>query len=105
MEIAMDNVITIGRRHVPLEHIAYVEPFELAEISDFKPEKPFRARVVLLDRESVLSEVTPNEFAGAHGFRMLDDDNVATNPAIKNFGSKVSSQPRGSHRPSPARLA
>jgi hypothetical protein len=79
----MQNVIMIGRRHVPLEHIAYVEPFELGENSDFKPEKAFRARVVLLDRESVLSEATPNEFAEAHGFRIFSEDNVATNPAVK----------------------
>jgi hypothetical protein len=78
----MENVITIGRRHVPIEQIAYVEPFEIAADSDFKPEKPFKARVVLLDRDTVLTEATPQEFADAHGFRMLAEDNVATNPAI-----------------------
>jgi hypothetical protein len=78
----MENVITIGRRHVPIEQIAYVEPFEPSANSDFKPEKPFKARVVLLDRETVLTETTPQEFADAHGFRMLAEDNVATNPAV-----------------------
>src|SRR3984957_19220947 len=78
----MENVITIGRRHVPIEQIAYVEPFETSANTDFKPEKPFKARVVLFDRETVLTEATPQEFADAHGFRVLAEDNVATNPAI-----------------------
>jgi hypothetical protein len=81
-EIVMENVITIGRRHVPIEQIAYVEPFELSANTDFKPEKSFKARVVLLDRETVLTENTAREFADAHGFRMLAEDNVATNPAV-----------------------
>jgi hypothetical protein len=78
----MENVVTIGRRHVPVEQIAYVEPFEISANSDFKPEKPFKTRVVLVDREFVLAEATPREFAEAHGFRMLAEDNVATNPAV-----------------------
>lgn len=56
--------------------------FELAPDADFKPEKPFKARVVLLDRDTVLTEATPQEFADAHGFRMLAEDSVATNPAV-----------------------
>jgi hypothetical protein len=39
-------------------------------------------RVVLLNRETVLTEATPQEFANANGFRLLPEDNVATNPAI-----------------------
>jgi hypothetical protein len=78
----MENVITIGRKHVPIEQIAYVEPFELAPDAEFRPEKPFKARVVLLDRDTVLTEATPQEFADAHGFRMLAEDSVATNPAV-----------------------
>jgi hypothetical protein len=78
----MENVIIIGRRHVPIEQIAYVEPFEPSANPDFQPEKPFKARVVLLDRETVLAEFTPQEFADAHGFRMLTEDNVATNPSV-----------------------
>jgi hypothetical protein len=30
----------------------------------------------------VLTETAPQEFAEAHGFRLLPEDNVATNPAI-----------------------
>ena len=78
----MQNVITIGRRHVPIEQIAYVEPFDPATNPEFKPEKPFKARVVLLNRDIVLTESLPQEFAEAHGFRLLAEDNVATNPAV-----------------------
>jgi hypothetical protein len=78
----MQNVVTIGRRLVPVEHIALVEPFDPGSNPEFKPEKPFKARVVLLNRDTVLSEQTPQEFVGAYGFRMLADDNVATNPAL-----------------------
>ena len=78
----MQNVITIGNKHLPIEQIAYVEPFDPAANTEFKPEKPFKARVVLLNRETVLTESTPQEFAEAHGFRLLSEDNVATNSAV-----------------------
>jgi len=48
-----------------------------------KSEKPFKARVVLIDRQSVLTEETPEAFASAHAFRVLAEENVATNPAIR----------------------
>ena len=78
----MQKVITIGNKHLPIEQIAYVEPFDPAANTEFKPEKPFKARVVLLNRETVLTESPPQEFAEAHGFRLLSEDNVATNPAV-----------------------
>jgi hypothetical protein len=78
----MQKVITIGRRLVPAEQIALVEPFDPEANPSFKPDKPFKARVVLINRDNVLSEASPQEFADGHGFRMLTEDNVATNPAI-----------------------
>jgi hypothetical protein len=78
----MQNVVTIGRRLVPVEHIALVESFDPAKNPQFQPERAFKARVVLLNRDTVLTEQTPKEFADAHGFRMLAEDNVATNPAL-----------------------
>jgi hypothetical protein len=78
----MQNVITIGKRLVPAEQIAFVEPFDPASNPEFKPEKTFKARVVLLNRDTVLVEVTPQEFAEAHGFRVLSDDSIAVNPAV-----------------------
>jgi hypothetical protein len=71
------------RTNIPIEHIALVEPFDPAANPQFKNEKDFKARVVLLNRESVLTEDAPDAFAQANGFRMLADDGVATNPAIK----------------------
>jgi hypothetical protein len=81
-EIAMQDVITIGKRFVPLEEIVFVEPFDPASNPEFKPEKDFKARVVLLNRDTVLAEFTPADFAVEHGFRVLAEDNVVANPAI-----------------------
>ncbi len=78
----MQNIITIGRVLVPVEQIAYVEAFELPADGRFKPDKPYKSRIVLLNRETVLCEATPQEFADANGFRLLREDNVATNPGI-----------------------
>ncbi len=78
----MQNVVTIGRKLVPLEHIALVEPFDPASNPEFKPEKPFKSRIVLLNRDTVLAEATPKEFADAHGFRLLTEDDVAANPGV-----------------------
>jgi hypothetical protein len=78
----MENVITVGKRLLPVEQIALVEPFDPSSNPDFKPEKEFKARVVLLNRDTVLTETTPQDFTAAQGFRLLTEDNVAANPAI-----------------------
>ena len=78
----MQNVITIGPELVPVEQIAYIEPFEPSGNGQFKPDKPYKGLVVLLNRETVLAETTPAEFAETNGFHLLPEDNVATNPAI-----------------------
>jgi hypothetical protein len=79
----MEKVITVGRRHLPLSHIALIEPFELDPNSDFRPERPFKARVVLLNRETILTEETPQEFAQTHDFRLVAEDSVGINPSIE----------------------
>jgi hypothetical protein len=78
----MQNVITIGQEYVPVEQIAFVEAFEPPADGRFKPDKPYKGRVVLLNRESVLTEHTPQEFADANEFRFLPEDDVATNRLI-----------------------
>jgi hypothetical protein len=78
----MQDVVTIGRRLIPLEQIAFAEPFDPASNPDFKSDKPFKARLVLLNRDTVLAEITAQEFADAHGFRLLAEDQIAVNPAI-----------------------
>jgi hypothetical protein len=77
------STITIGRSVVPLEHIALVEHFDLAANPRLKTERPFQSRVVLLNRESVLTEQSWQAIAEAHGFRLLPEDSVAANPAVQ----------------------
>jgi hypothetical protein len=76
------NIITIGNRLIAAEQVAFVELFDPAANPEFKPEKEFKARVVLLNRDAVLIETPPQEFAEAHGLRLLSEDNVALNPAV-----------------------
>jgi hypothetical protein len=76
----MQTIVTIGRKHVPIEEIALVEPFDPAGNPQFTPKRDYKARVVLLNRETILAEFTPREFADAHHFRFLPEDNVAANP-------------------------
>lgn len=42
-EIAMQNVITIGREHIPVEQIAYIEPFEPPPMGSSGPTDPIKA--------------------------------------------------------------
>jgi hypothetical protein len=76
------KVITTGKRLIPAEQVAFVEPFDPAANQDFKPEKDFKSRVVLLDRAAVLAEQTPREFAEAHDLHLFVEDDVAVNRSI-----------------------
>lgn len=76
------KVITIGKRLVFVEHVAFVEPFDPSANPEFKPEKDFKARVVLLDRDVVLTEQTVQDFASAHQLHLFAEDNVAVNRGI-----------------------
>jgi hypothetical protein len=78
----MQNVINIGKRLFPLEQIAFVEPFDPTRNPEFKSDKLFKARVVLLSRDTVLTESDPAEFAELHEFGMLSEDGIALNPAV-----------------------
>jgi len=78
----MQDVITVGKRLIPVEQIALAEPFDPMSNPEFKPEKDFKARVVLLNRDTVLAEVPPHDFAKVHGFRMLPEENIAVNPRV-----------------------
>lgn len=79
------STVTIGKRLVPLDHIALVEPFDPSAHPGIKTDRAFKARVVLIDRHSVLTEQTVEAFAQAHAFLLLAADQVVTNPAIR-FG-------------------
>lgn len=76
------TTITLGKKLIPLEHIALIEPFDPSAYPRMKTERDFKARVVFIDRNSVLIEQTPAAFAEAHGLRMLAKEGVATNPAV-----------------------
>lgn len=81
----MSNTLMIGKRLVPIEHVALVEPFDPAARSKLQTDRVFQTRVVLVDRESLLTEEAPDAFADKHGFRALSEDGIATNPAV-HFG-------------------
>lgn len=62
------TILIIGKRFVPTEQIAYVEPFDPSTAKpDFKPEKDFKARIVLINRDTVLTEMTAQQFTEDRG--------------------------------------
>jgi hypothetical protein len=82
----MTETITIGRRLIPREHIALIEPFDPQAQSRMRSEKTFKSRVVLLiSRDSVLSEQEVSQLAESLNFRTLEADQVSTNPDV-HFG-------------------
>ena len=78
----MSKTIEIGRRVVPVEQIALVEPFDPETQRNMRSTRPFKSRIVLLNRDSVLSENDPFSFAEELGFRVLPKDGVVTNPGL-----------------------
>jgi len=78
----MATSVTVGRRLIPRNHVAFVEPY-IPGNSRVQSSRDFQGRVMLVNRDSVLIEESPRVFAQTHGFRMLDDDNLALNPAVQ----------------------
>jgi hypothetical protein len=76
------QVITLGKKLISADQIAFIEAFDPASNPEFKPERAFKGRVVLLNRDTVLTEMTPLDFAAAHNMRLLAEDNVALGQAI-----------------------
>jgi hypothetical protein len=64
-------------------HIALIEPFDPSAHPGMKSDRAFKARVVLIDRQSVLTEEPLEGFAAAQGFRFLAEEQIAINPAIR----------------------
>jgi len=96
------EVITLGKRLVPAEQIAFIEAFDPASNPEFKPDRDFKGRIVLLNRDTVLTEMTPQAFAEEHKMRLLTEDNIAVGPTI---ALKVETfAPTESFRPSKAYL-
>jgi hypothetical protein len=78
----MANFVIVGRRLIPREHIAFIEPYDPNANPRFQTSRDFKGRVVMVNRDSILIEEAPQAFADANGFRMLPIDKVATNPAV-----------------------
>lgn len=78
----MENVITVGKRLVAVDQIVLVEPFDPTARPDFKPDREFKGRIIMLNRDTVLTETMPVDFVTEHGFRLLDNDGTAINPRI-----------------------
>lgn len=77
------KTVIIGKRLVPVEQIALVEPFDAAAANPrFQSDKEFKARVVLLNRDSILTEEPSAQFAETHGFRRLAEEDVGANPLV-----------------------
>jgi hypothetical protein len=76
------NIVTVGKRLVPVEQIAFVEPFDPSSNPEFKPEKEYKGRIVLLNRDAILTEQTPEAFATEHELHLFAEDGVAVNRAI-----------------------
>src|SRR5262249_2295487 len=82
-EADMTNTITVGRRLFPREHVAFVEPYDPNANPDFQTSREYKGRLVMVNpRESFLTEETPQAFAEANGFRMLEKDGMGINPAL-----------------------
>lgn len=78
----MNNVVTIGKRLIPIEHIAFVEPYDPSTNPKLQTSRDYKARIVMINRDSVLTEQTPEQFAEAHSFRTLQSDQIGTNPSV-----------------------
>jgi hypothetical protein len=81
-EVFMSKTIEFGKRIVPVEQIALVEPFDPETQKSMRSTRSFKSRIVLLNRDSILSETSPMSFAEENGFRVLTKDGAATNPAV-----------------------
>lgn len=79
----MSSFIIVGKRLVPREQIALVESYAPSETSPLSTTRVFLSRVIMINRDSVLLEETPELFAQASGFRILEGDRTAFNSAVR----------------------
>lgn len=75
--------IKVKNRLIPLEHIALFEPFDPTTQSLLNSDREFRSRILLIDRDSVLSEQSRDDLAESYRFRMLKEDGIALNPSVR----------------------
>jgi hypothetical protein len=78
----MEQTVIVGKRHVPVEQIALIEPFNPETQLPLPTERTFHARIVFVDRDSVLTEEPLAQFVEKYGFRLIEGDGIATNPGV-----------------------
>ena len=98
----MNTVVTIGKRLIPLEHVAFVEVFDPATQPRVQSDKAFQTRIVLLDRDSLLTEEAFDAFVDKHRFRRLGEDSLAVNPQAR-FSVEAFEPVEGFSSPKPFR--
>jgi hypothetical protein len=76
------KVITVGKKLVAIPQVAFVELFDASANPEFKPEKDYKGRIVMLNRDIVLTEQTPEAFANEHELHLFTEDGVAVNRSI-----------------------
>ncbi len=79
----MNPVLRVAKRLLPIEEIALVEPFAPMAESPYPAGTLFQSRIVLLDKDGVLCEQLPENFADSMRFGWLAEDRVALNPAVR----------------------
>ncbi|MCC8978878.1 hypothetical protein [Bradyrhizobium acaciae] len=79
----MSKTVEIGRRVVPVEQIALIEMFDPEAQKNMQSTRPFKTRIVMVGRDSILSERDVPSLSDELGFRHLPNDGVATNPTIR----------------------
>lgn len=91
----MFETIQVGKRFLPLEHVVLLEPFDPGGLARLASDKPFQTRIVLIDRDSVLTEEPLAELAARHAFRMLPEDGVAVNADAVHFAVEAFERAKG----------
>ena len=79
----MADTYTIGKRLIPQNQLAFVEPYVATDPSQIQTSRNFLARAVLLNRDSILMEESVAIFASRNRFVVLPEDKTALNPAIR----------------------
>ncbi|RED25779.1 hypothetical protein BJ123_13012 [Rhodopseudomonas thermotolerans] len=78
----MSNMFIIGKRLVPVDHVALVEEYQPGSASRLQTSRDFKARVVLINRDSILTEETVEAFAADKGFSVIPGEGIAINPRV-----------------------
>ena len=66
----MTSMFQIGKRLVAAEQVALVEPYDPTANPRFQTAREFQARIVMVDRNSILTEQNVEDFA--KGARLPD---------------------------------